>query len=37
MNEWVIAGIVVVGTLLAAGGGGLITNAFRKKTPTPKA
>ena len=31
MNEWLIAGIVVVATILVAGGGGLIAGAFRGK------
>jgi len=36
MNEWIIAGVIVLGTLLAAGGGGLLANVFRRK-PDPKA
>ena len=37
MNEWVIAGIVVVGTLFAAGAGGFVTRIFSKKSSPPKA
>ena len=37
MNEWVIAGIAVVGTLFLAGGGAFITRLFSKKPSPPKA
>jgi hypothetical protein len=37
MNEWVIAGIVIVGTLVAGGGGAWISSLFRKKPAPPKA
>lgn len=37
MNEWLIAGIVVVGTLLVGGGGAFIRGLFHRNTPPPKA
>ena len=39
MNEWMLGGLVVVGTLIALGGGGWLVNILRrggKETP-PKA
>lgn len=32
MNEWVLTGIVVVGTVIALGGGGwIVNNVIRRK------
>ena len=36
MNEWVLAGIVVVGSILALGGGSWIVSLIHRKTNTPK-
>ena len=37
MNEWILGGIVVVGTIVVLGGGGWVLNGLRggKKTPQP--
>lgn len=35
MNEWILVGVVVVGTILAVGGGGMIWSAISRKTNTP--
>ena len=38
MNEWILAGIVIVGSVLALGGGSWVVNAIarKKNDPTPK-
>ncbi len=36
MNDMILAGIVVVGTLLAAGGGAWIARVFSSKKDAPK-
>ncbi len=38
MNDWVVAGIAVLGTVAALGGGSWIVNLFRGKgsRPAPK-
>ncbi len=36
MNEWILAGIVVIGSVLALGGGSWIMSALRKRDVPPK-
>ena len=36
MNEWMLAGVVVVGTVVALGGGGWLVSTLRGKKPTTK-
>lgn len=37
MNEWMLAGIVVVGSVLALGGGSWIVSLLHRKNGNPKA
>ncbi len=36
MNDWLLAGIVAVGTAIALGGGGWIMNVLTRKKEPPK-
>ena len=36
MNEWVLGGIVVLGTIVVLGGGGWVLNVLRGKKKTPE-
>ena len=36
MNEWLLVGIIVVGSVLALGGGGWIMSAISRKKADPK-
>jgi len=36
MNEWVLVGLVVVGSVLALGGGGWVMNVLTRKKDAPK-
>ena len=39
MNEWILAGLVIAGSVIAMGGGRWVVNpmAVEKSPPTPKA
>jgi hypothetical protein len=37
MNEWVLVGIVVIGSVLALGGGSWVMSAISRKKDGPKA
>ena len=39
MNEWILAGLVIAGSVIAMGGGSWIVSSFSRKKgpPTPKA
>ena len=36
MNEWILVGIIIVGCVLALGGGGWIVSTLRKNARPPK-
>ena len=36
MNEWVLVGLVLTGTVIALGGGGWIMSVFNRKKVGPK-
>ena len=37
MNEWILVGIVVVGSVLALGGGSWVVSAINRRKMPPKA
>lgn len=37
MNEWILVGIIIVGSVLALGGGSWVMSALHKKNIPPKA
>ncbi len=36
MNEWILVGIVVIGSVLALGGGSWIVNSITRRKDSPK-